>query len=64
MANPNCSDETKLEYAAGYATFLLLKNQNSGEWEFPNAHVTIGQTFLEAQNSIIQNNFSEALKLE
>lgn len=50
--DPRATDVRSLHYAAEDRTFLIFKNQHTGEWEFPTGEMMFGQTFIRAKQDL------------
>ena len=50
--DPKCSDVRSLHYAPEDRVYLLMKNRNTEEWEFPSSTMYFGQTFLRAKQNL------------
>lgn len=64
--DPKVTDPKSLHNASCHTTYLLLKNRNTQEWEFPTTEMYVGETFLRAKqnilNSLLDNEESMLVK--
>ena len=47
--DPETKDTKSIHYAPGDATYLILKNKFTDEWEFPTSNMFFGQSFLRVK---------------
>jgi len=50
--DPAATDRRSLHYAAEDRTYLIFKNQRTGEWEFPTGKILFGVTFMRAKQEL------------
>jgi hypothetical protein len=53
-----------LHYAAEDRTFLIFKNQYTGEWEFPTSTMMFGQTFMRAKQELFVHYSDDKWKVK
>jgi hypothetical protein len=50
--DPKAADRRSLHYAGEDRTYLIFKNQFTGEWEFPTGSILFGTTFMRARQDL------------
>ena len=53
--DPETKDTKSIHYAPGDATYLILKNKFTDEWEFPTSNMFFGQSFLRVKQNLFVN---------
>lgn len=53
--DPACSDTKSLHYAGEDRVFLIVKNKNTQEWEFPVSTINFGTTFFRAKYNLFKH---------